>query len=81
MALKIIFSDITTMNTDTVVNTTHQYYSGGDGVDKNIHSICGNELNKATSLLPRLRLGDAKVTEGFALKAKYIIHTSAPQWR
>ncbi len=81
MALKIIFSDITTMNTDAVVNTTDQYYSGGDGVDKKIHSICGDELNKATSLLPRLRLGEAKVTEAFGLKAKYIIHTSAPHWR
>lgn len=80
MAFKIIFSDITKLQVDAVVNPTDQYYSGGGGIDRQIHEICGDDLDYATDKFGKLHLGEAKATEGFALPCKYIIHTSAPHW-
>lgn len=80
MPFKIIFSDITTLNVDVVVNPTDQYYSGGGGVDKQIHEKCGDDIYLATEKLGKLHLGEAKATPGFTLPCKYIIHTSSPHW-
>lgn len=80
MAFQIINSDITTLNVDAIVNPTDHFYSGGGGLDMQIHDICGQPLRDATNKLPRLHLGEAKATEGFALPCKYIIHTSGPHW-
>lgn len=81
MSFKIIFADILTLSVDAVVNTTDQYYSGGGGLDRKIHSICGESLYNVLARLPRLHLGEAEITGSFGLKSKYIIHTSAPSWR
>ena len=82
MPFRIIYSDITQLEVDAVVNSTNQYYSGGGhGVDSLIHIMCGQDLVDATDKLPPLRLGEAKATPGFALPCKYIIHTSGPSWR
>lgn len=81
MAFQIINSDITTLNVDAIVNPTDQFYSGGGGLDMQIHDICGQSLRDATNKLPRLHLGESRATEGFALPCKYIIHTSGPHWR
>lgn len=80
VSFNIIFSDITTLPVDAIVNPTDQYFSGGGGVDMLIHDICGDELYHATRKYGRLHLGEAKATDGFALNARYIIHTSAPHW-
>ncbi len=80
MGFQIINSDITTLNVDAIVNPTDQFYSGGGGLDMQIHDICGQPLRDATNKLPRLHLGEAKATEGFSLPCKYIIHTSGPHW-
>jgi len=80
MAFKLINADITTLNVDAIVNPTDRYYSGGGGVDYLIHEICGSQLREATRALPQLHLGEAKVTPGFALPCKYLIHTSGPKW-
>lgn len=80
MPFHIIQSDITTLSVDAIVNPTDQRYSGGGGVDKRIHELCGPGLREATDKLARLHLGEAKATEGFTLPCKYIIHTSGPRW-
>ena len=81
MPFRIAYADITQIKADAIVNPTDQYYSGGGGVDRQIHEICGYKLYEATDRLPRLHLGEAKATPGFALPCKYIIHTSGPRWR
>ncbi len=80
MPFKIISSDITKLSVDAVVNPTDQYYSGGGGVDRTIHEICGEELRIATEKMGKLHLGEVRATEGFSLPARYIIHTSSPHW-
>lgn len=80
MPFKIISSDITKLSVDAVVNPTDQYYSGGGGVDRAIHEICGEELRIATEKMGKLHLGEVRATEGFSLPARYIIHTSSPHW-
>lgn len=81
MPFRIAYADITQLKVDAIVNPTDQHYSGGGGVDLQIHDICGYALYEATDKLPRLHLGEAKATPGLALPCKYIIHTSGPRWR
>ena len=81
MPFRIAYADITQLKVDAIVNPTDQHYSGGGGVDYQIHAICGEKLRKETDKLPDLHLGEAKATSGFALPCKYIIHTSGPKWR
>lgn len=81
MPFRIAYADITKRKVDAIVNPTDQYYSGGGGVDRQIHELCGKELRDAIEKLPRLHLGEAKATPGFGLPCKYIIHTSGPRWR
>lgn len=82
MPFRIVYSDITELKVDAIVNSTNQWYSGGGtGVDSLIHIKCGKALYDVTQKLPPLRLGEAKATPGFVLPCKYIIHTSGPSWR
>ena len=81
MSFRIVYTDITQLKVDAIVNPTDRFYSGGGGVDRLIHIMCGAPLNIATAELPDLHLGEAKATPGFALPCKYIIHTSGPKWR
>lgn len=81
MPFRFVYSDITELKVDAIVNSTDQSYSGGGtGVDSLVHIKCGKALDDATDKLPPLRLGEAKATPGFVLPCKYIIHTSGPRW-
>ncbi len=81
MPLQIVRQDITKMQVDAIVNTTNEEMIGYSGVDKAIHDAAGPELDIACSKLAPLGLGTAKITEGFNLGVKYIIHTSGPIWQ
>lgn len=80
MPLQIIRQDITKMLVDAVVNTTNIEMIGYSGVDLAIHTAAGPELDKLCETLTPLTLGTAKITPGFNLPCKYIIHTSGPIW-
>lgn len=81
MPLQIIRQDITKMQVDAVVNTTNEEMVGYSGVDLAIHQAAGPELDAACKALAPLGLGTAKITPGFNMDVKYIIHTSGPVWR
>ena len=80
MPLNIVRQDITNMKVDAVVNTTNEEMKGYSGVDEAIHKKAGVKLEYACSLIAPLGLGEAKLTPGFDLPAKYIIHTRGPIW-
>ena len=81
MPLQIIRQDITKMKVDAIVNTTNEEMVGYSGVDFAVHQVAGPELDKECARLVPLGLGTAKITKGYKLDAKYIIHTSGPVWR
>lgn len=81
MPLHIVKRDITKMNTDAIVNTTNEEMTGYSGVDKAIHRGAGPLLDKRCAEIAPLGLGEVKVTPGYDLPAKYIIHTSGPVWQ
>lgn len=80
MPLQIVRRDITEMNVDAVVNTTNEEMTGYSGVDLAVHQAAGKELDAACAKLVPLGLGTAKITDGYRLNAKYIIHTAGPVW-
>ena len=81
MSLQIIRHDITKLKVDAIVNTTNQEMIAYSGVDLAIHSIAGKELDTECARIAPLGLGQAKITSGYRLPCKYIIHTSGPIWR
>ncbi|MBR4868216.1 MAG: macro domain-containing protein, partial [Clostridia bacterium] len=81
MPLQIVRMDISTMQVDAIVNPTNEGLVGYSGVDLAVHRGAGPRLDAACAKLAPLRLGDAKVTKGYNLKAKYIIHTVGPVWQ
>ena len=81
MPLQIIRQDITRMKVDAIVNTTNEEMVGYNGVDYAVHKGAGVELDKECRKLAPLGLGTAKITKGYNLDAKYIIHTSGPIWQ
>lgn len=87
MKIKIVKGDITTLAVDAIVNAANQVMLGGGGVDGAIHRAAGRELYEACLKVPEVRpgvrcpTGEARITPGFKLSAKYVIHTVGPVYR
>ena len=81
MPLQIVRQDITKMKVDAIVNTTNSEMVGYSGVDFAVHKAAGPLLDIECQKLAPLGLGTAKITRGYNLDCRYIIHTSGPVWK